>query len=80
MSHSYLDLTPLALLASDTSTGVELFIGSTVLCMFGFEICTPEGRGGNEEGNANFKTNHTEPLTQELTSPLYCWAVAWLDT
>ena len=34
--------------------------------MFRFEICTPEGR----KGNANFKTNNTEPLTQEITSPL----------
>ena len=31
--------------------------------MFCFEICTPEGSKG---GNANFKTRHTESLTQEI--------------
>ena len=51
--------------------GVKLFIGSKVQCMFCFEIFTPEGRGEEVGGNANFKTKHTEePLTQEITSPL----------
>ena len=36
--------------------------------MFCFEICTPEGRGGEKGGNANFKTKHTEPWTQEIPS------------
>ena len=43
-----------------------------VLCMFSFEICTPEGRGGERGGSANIKTKHTEPLTQEIPSALYC--------
>ena len=29
-------------------TGVELFIGAKVQSMFGFEICTQEGRGEKE--------------------------------
>ena len=31
-------------------TGVELFIGAKVQSMFGFEICTQEGRGEKREG------------------------------
>ena len=27
---------------------------------------------GEKGGNANFKTKHTEPLTQEIPSALYC--------
>ena len=50
-------------------TGVELIIGSKVLCMLCFEICTPEGRGGEKGGSVNFKAKHTEPLTQEI--PVY---------
>ena len=46
------------------NTGVKLFIGSKVGCMFYLEICTTEGRGGGKGGIANFKTKHTEPLTQ----------------
>ena len=42
--------------------------------MFCFEICTPEGRGGDKGGSANFKTKHTEPLTQEMPSALYMGA------
>ena len=41
-------------------TGVKLFIGSKVLCVFCFETCTPEGRGGEEGGSANFETKDTE--------------------
>ena len=48
------------------STGVKLLIGTKVLCMICFEICTLEGGGIEKGGNANFKTNHTEPLTQEI--------------
>ena len=55
-------------------TGVELFIGSKVY----FEICTPEGRGGEKRGNANFKIKHTEPLTQEITPPCTPLALAKL--
>ena len=53
--------------------GVKLFIGSgsKVQGLFYFEICTTEGRGGEKGGDANFKTKHTEPLTQEITLPLY---------
>ena len=29
----------------ELSTGLELILGSKVLCIFCFEICTPEGRG-----------------------------------
>ena len=53
-------------------TGVKFFIGSKVQCMFCFEICTPEDRGGEKRGSANFKTRHTEPLRQEIPSALYC--------
>ena len=47
-------------------------LGSTPLvqCMFCFETCSPEGRGGGKGGNANFKTKHTDPLTSEIISPL----------
>ena len=31
-------------------TGVKIFIGSKVLCVFCFKICTPEGRGEKREG------------------------------
>ena len=43
-------------------TGVELILGSKVLCLFCFEICTAEGRGG-EKGGSDFKTKHAEPFT-----------------
>ena len=46
------------------TTGVEIVHGSKVQCLFCFEFCTAEGRGGEKGGNANFKTKHTEPLTQ----------------
>ena len=53
-------------------TGVKLFIGSKDQCMFCFEICTPEGRGGEKGGRANFKIKqYTDPLTQEIPSALY---------
>ena len=48
---------------------VELLIGSK--CMFCLGICTPEGRGVEKGGSANFKIQHTEPLTQEINLPLY---------
>ena len=35
-------------------------------CMFCFEICTPNGSGVEKVGHANFKTKHTEHLTQEI--------------
>ena len=37
--------------------------------MFCFEICIPEGRGGEKEGSANFKTKCTEPLTKKYLEP-----------
>ena len=64
-----LGLKNLALCKSET-TGVWLFIGSKVLCVFCFEICTPEVRGGEKGGSANFKTKRTEPFIQEITSIL----------
>ena len=42
-----------------------------VPCGFCLEICTPDGEKGKKGGNANFKTKHAEPLTQEITSALY---------
>ena len=51
--------------------GLMLFIGSKVPCLFCFEIFTPEGKGGEKGGSANFKTKHTECLTQEIPSALY---------
>ena len=36
-----------------------------------FEICIPEGRGGEKGGNANLKTMCTEPSTQEVPWALY---------
>ena len=54
-----------------TVTGVKLIIGSKVPCLFCFEICTPVGRGKEKGGSANFKTKHTEPLTQEMPSAMY---------
>ena len=50
---------------------MKLLIGSKVLFLFCLEICTPEGRGGEKRENANFKTNHTEPLTQGVPPALY---------
>ena len=46
-------------------TGVKLFIGAKDPCMFCLEICTPEGRGGEKGGSANFKTQYPEPLIQK---------------
>ena len=53
------------------STGVELFIGSKYQCMFCVAICSPEGREGGKGGSANFRIRRTEPLTREITPPLY---------
>ena len=50
---------------------MKLLIGSKVPCLFCFEIGTSEGKGGEKEGNPNFKTKHTEPLTQEIFSALF---------
>ena len=41
--------------------GMEFFIGSEVQYVLCFEICTPEGKGGEKAGSANFKT-----ITQKL--------------
>ena len=56
----------------DNRDRVKLYFGSMVPCKFCFEICSPEGRGGEKGGRENFKTKHTEPLTQEILSALYC--------
>ena len=45
---------------------------SKVQCLFWSDNCTPEGRGGEKGGSANFQTKHTEPLTPEIPSALYC--------
>ena len=37
--------------------------------VFCFEMCIPEGRGGEKGGMANFKRKHTEPLTSEIPRP-----------
>ena len=50
---------------------VKLPIGSKVLWVFCFEICTAEGREGEKGGNANFTTKHKEPLAKEIPSALY---------
>ena len=47
---------------SNISTGIRLFLMSKVQCMSWFEICISEGKGGEKGGNANFKSEHTEPL------------------
>ena len=39
-------------------TGVKLFMGSKVQGMFSFELCTLEGREGENGVNSNFKTSH----------------------
>ena len=52
-------------------TEVEVFIQSKVQCVYCFENCSTEGRGGEKGGSANSKTKHIEPLTSELISPLY---------
>ena len=39
------------------------FIWPKVQCLFRSEICTPDRRGGEQGGSANFKTKRTEPLT-----------------
>ena len=44
---------------------------SKVQCLFNTEIFTTEGIGGEKGGSENFKAKHTEPLTQEITRPLY---------
>ena len=41
------------------NTGVALFIGSWVRCLFCFETCITEGRGGEKGESANFKTKYT---------------------
>ena len=57
-------------------TEVELFIVSSVQCMFCFEICTSERRGREKVGSANFKIKHSEPFAEEITPPLYI--AAWI--
>ena len=44
---------------------------SKVQCLFCFENCTPEGRGGGKGGSANFKTRQTEPFILEYPAPVY---------
>ena len=52
----------------------SIVLMSKVQCVLRFEICTKEGRGeekGGTRGSAIFKTNHPEPLTSEMVSPLH---------
>ena len=51
------------IIVSVDNTGIKSFIASEAQCMFCFEICTPEGKGGENGGSANLKTKHTESLT-----------------
>ena len=50
---------------------------SKVQCMLCLENCNTEGRGGGKGESANFKTKHTEPLTTELISSPYHFAMLW---
>ena len=49
----------------------EKKVGSKVQCRFCFENCTQEGRRGEKGGIANFKKQHTEPLTRINSTPVY---------
>ena len=44
--HQHLDIRSIGVYVYSLDTGVKLFIGSKVPCVFCFEICTTEGRGG----------------------------------
>ena len=46
-------------------TGVKLFIGPKVLCLLYFEICTPEGRGG-EKGQREWKFENKAHRTFDI--------------
>ena len=52
---------------------VKLFIGSKVLCVFCFEICTPQGRGEKREGKqiVQNKAHRTKNPRNTLSSVLY---------
>ena len=52
-------------------TGVEVFIGSKVQCLFCFETYTTKGRGEEKGGSANCRTKHPQPLTHDIPRPLY---------
>ena len=51
-------------------TGKNILVWK-VLWLFCFEICTPEGRGGEKGGSANFETKHTEPFIPEYFISVY---------
>ena len=42
-------------LTAGLHTGVKTFLMNKVKCVFCFEICTPEGRGGDKGENDTFK-------------------------
>ena len=50
-------------------TGVGLILVSKVQCMFCFEICTPEGRGG-EKGRYKFQNKVHRTLDPMISSTL----------
>ena len=53
-----------------TTTGPGVKLGQRFyIPWFCYEVFTPEGRGGEKGGSANFKTKHTEPLTQKYLDP-----------
>ena len=63
------------LLLGAKQAGVKLFIGSKVQCVFCFEICISEGRGGEKGGGASrfqcessysSESNHYSDLSQFL--------------
>ena len=63
--------------ATQTQTNILEHVQGSVHILIWNLICTPERRGGEKGGNANFETKHTEILTQEITSPLYFTVLYW---
>ena len=44
-------------------------LGSKVLCMFCFETCSTEGRGGEKAGSAKFQKNTQNLLAKKYLDP-----------
>ena len=47
---------------TDNNTGVEVFIGSKVQCLFCFETSTTEGRGEEMGGSAKYQIKSQQNL------------------